>query len=74
MKILVIGSGAREHAMAWKLARERAVTALYCAPGNPGIAGIARCLPADITKPAEFAGLVRNFVDEIAIDDRRASA
>ena len=64
MKILVIGSGAREHAMAWKLARERAVTALYCAPGNPGIAAIARCLPADVTKPAELLALAtREAVD-----------
>jgi phosphoribosylamine--glycine ligase len=54
MKILVIGSGAREHAMAWKLARERAVTGVYCAPGNPGIAAVARCLPADVTKPQEL--------------------
>jgi phosphoribosylamine---glycine ligase len=54
MKILVIGSGAREHAMAWKLARERAVTGLYCAPGNPGIAGLARCIAAEVTKPEEL--------------------
>ncbi len=54
MKILVIGSGAREHAMAWKLARERAVTAVYCAPGNPGIAAVARCVGADVTKPEEL--------------------
>ena len=54
MKILVIGSGAREHAMAWKLARERTVTGLYCAPGNPGIGDVARCIRADVTKPEEL--------------------
>src|SRR5687768_4738898 len=54
MKILVIGSGAREHAIAWKLAREHAVTSLLCAPGNPGIASVARCVDADMTKPADL--------------------
>ena len=51
MKILVVGGGAREHAIAWKLARERGVTAVICAPGNPGIAAHARCVPADIATP-----------------------
>ena len=49
MKILVIGSGAREHAIAWKLSRERDVTSVVCAPGNPGIAGVAKCIPVDLT-------------------------
>jgi phosphoribosylamine--glycine ligase len=51
MKILVIGNGAREHAFAWKLSREHGVEAILCAPGNPGIAEIARCFPADPRKP-----------------------
>ena len=64
MKILVIGSGAREHAIAWKLAREQAVTSLLCAPGNPGIASAARCVGADMTKPAELLALAeRERVD-----------
>jgi phosphoribosylamine--glycine ligase len=54
MKILVIGSGAREHALAWKLSREPDVEAVMCAPGNPGIASAARCLPADVSAPAEL--------------------
>ncbi len=45
MKILVIGGGGREHALAWKIARSPRVTKLYCAPGNPGIACVAECLP-----------------------------
>jgi phosphoribosylamine--glycine ligase len=57
MKILVIGSGAREHAIAWKLAREEAVTGIVCAPGNPGIASVARCVAADMTRPAELVAL-----------------
>jgi phosphoribosylamine--glycine ligase len=48
MKILVIGSGAREHAIAWKLASEQGVTEVLCAPGNPGMAAVGRCVPADI--------------------------
>lgn len=64
MKILVIGSGAREHAMIWKLSRERDVTEIVCTPGNPGIAALARCIPADVTKPAElFAVASRESVD-----------
>jgi phosphoribosylamine---glycine ligase len=41
MKVLVVGGGGREHALAWKLAGERSVTRVYCAPGNPGTAGLA---------------------------------
>ena len=64
MKILVVGSGAREHAMAWKLAGERAVTEVLCAPGNPGIAAIARCLPGEVGDPAALlATAVREAVD-----------
>jgi phosphoribosylamine--glycine ligase len=64
MKILVIGSGAREHAMAWKLVRERHVDQVLCTPGNPGIAGVARCVPADVTHPAELLAIAsREQVD-----------
>jgi phosphoribosylamine--glycine ligase len=59
MKILVIGGGAREHALAWKLSRERSVTALFCSPGNPGIASVARCLDADVGDPAELLNVAR---------------
>jgi phosphoribosylamine--glycine ligase len=51
MKILVVGGGAREHAFAWKLSREHGAGAILCAPGNPGIAEVARCCPADPGKP-----------------------
>jgi len=45
MKILVVGSGGREHALAWKLAQSPHCTKLYAAPGNPGIAKAAQCVP-----------------------------
>jgi phosphoribosylamine--glycine ligase len=64
MKILVIGSGAREHAMAWKLVRERGVAEVVCAPGNPGIAAIARCVPADVSHPDKMLAIAeREAVD-----------
>ncbi len=44
MKILVVGSGGREHALCWKLAQSPKTSALYAAPGNPGIAQVATCL------------------------------
>lgn len=44
MKILIIGGGGREHAIAWKLSNEDSVKIIYCAPGNAGIAEIAQCI------------------------------
>jgi phosphoribosylamine---glycine ligase len=49
MNILLIGSGGREHALAWALAASPLATQLVCAPGNGGMAAIARCVPVDIT-------------------------
>jgi len=48
MKVLVIGSGGREHALVWKLRQSPRVTKIYCAPGNGGIAEEAECLAADV--------------------------
>ena len=48
MKVLVIGSGGREHALVWKLRQSSRVTKVYCAPGNGGIAREAECISADI--------------------------
>lgn len=58
MKILVIGSGGREHALVWKIAQSKKVTRIYCANGNGGIRSIAECLPVmpdDIEKLCQFA-------------------
>ena len=54
MRILVVGSGAREHALVWKLSGERGVSEIVCAPGNPGIATLARCVAADVSDPASL--------------------
>ena len=67
MKILVIGSGAREHALAWKLSREPEVDAVICAPGNPGIASVARCLPADMSAPSELLALAESQGVELTV-------
>src|SRR5579864_2059962 len=48
MKVLVIGSGGREHAVVWKLHQSPRISKLYCAPGNGGIAEDAECLPVDV--------------------------
>ena len=50
MQVLVIGSGAREHALAWKLADSPHVTALFAAPGNPGTAQVADNVPLDVMR------------------------
>jgi phosphoribosylamine--glycine ligase len=58
MKILVVGSGGREHALAWKLSRSRQVTKLYCAPGNGGTRLVAEnvAIPdSDIERLSDFA-------------------
>ena len=59
MKILVIGSGGREHALVWKIAQSPLVQKIYCAPGNPGIAGVAQCVPGDPCDPAVVTELAR---------------
>ncbi|HBQ87447.1 MAG TPA: phosphoribosylamine--glycine ligase, partial [Syntrophomonas sp.] len=43
-KVLIVGQGGREHALAWKLAQSPEIEKLYAAPGNPGIAQMAECL------------------------------
>ncbi len=58
MNILVVGSGAREHALVWKLAQSPRADKIYCAPGNGGIASIAECVDiaaGDVEKLVEFA-------------------
>lgn len=64
MKVLIVGSGGREHAIAWKVAQSPKVDKIYCAPGNAGIAQVAECVPIGAM---EFDKLV-DFAKEHEID------
>ena len=64
MKVLLIGAGGREHALAWKLAASPMLTKLHAAPGNPGIAREAECHPIAMN---DHAGIV-GFCEKEAID------
>ncbi|MBI3306774.1 MAG: phosphoribosylamine--glycine ligase [Candidatus Omnitrophica bacterium] len=64
MKVLIIGSGGREHALAWKISQSPLLTKLYAAPGNPGIARLAECRPI---QSDDLAGLL-NFAKTENID------
>lgn len=58
MKVLIVGGGGREHALAWRFKKDNAALSLFAAPGNPGIAELATCLPyaaTDIDALASFA-------------------
>jgi phosphoribosylamine--glycine ligase len=57
MRVLVLGAGAREHALTARLKLEREVSDVVCAPGNPGIARIARTVPADLADPDALVAL-----------------
>ena len=64
MKVLIVGGGGREHAIAWKVAESPLVDKVYCAPGNAGIEEVAECVPIGAM---EFDKLVA-FAKEKAID------
>ncbi|HJU04281.1 MAG TPA: phosphoribosylamine--glycine ligase [Nitrospiraceae bacterium] len=64
MKILVIGSGGREHALAWKLAQSPRVSQLFCAPGNAGIESLAQCVPI----ASDDIGQLKKFVVSNSVD------
>ena len=57
MKVLILGSGGREHALAWAVAGSRGGTEVVCAPGNGGIAQVARCVPVDLKDLDAMLGL-----------------
>ncbi|MFL6826577.1 MAG: phosphoribosylamine--glycine ligase [Bradyrhizobium sp.] len=68
MHILLLGSGGREHALAWKIAASPLVTKLWCAPGNAGIAREAECVPLDIADHAAVIDFCRtNAVDFVVV-------
>ena len=68
MHILLIGSGGREHALAWKIAASPLLTKLWCAPGNAGIAREAECVALDIAKHADVIAFCKtNAVDLVVV-------
>jgi phosphoribosylamine--glycine ligase len=67
MKILVIGSGGREHALVWKLRQSPRVTKIYCAPGNGGIAEEAECVPVDVRSLESMSALANRIQPDLTI-------
>jgi phosphoribosylamine--glycine ligase len=67
MRILVIGSGGREHTICWKLAGSPHLSELYCTPGNAGIAEIATCFPSDVNDPKSLAGLAEQIGADLTV-------
>ena len=67
MKILVIGSGGREHALTWKLRESGLVEEIYCAPGNAGIAQEAECRPVDVSNPAQILELASELKSDLTV-------
>lgn len=61
MKILLIGGGGREHALAWKLAQSPRIKTIWAAPGNPGIARLAECLPIKVD---DLNALVKTTIEK----------
>ena len=72
MKILVVGSGGREHALCWKIAQSKKVDKIYCAPGNAGVAEVAECVSIgamEFEKLADFAQEKNIDLTVIGMDD-----
>jgi phosphoribosylamine--glycine ligase len=67
MKILVIGSGGREHALIWKLRESLRMEEIYCAPGNAGIGQEAECLPVDLASPAAILELANSIGADLTV-------
>lgn len=72
MKVLIVGSGGREHAIAWKVAKSKKVDKIYCAPGNAGISQIAECVnigAMEFDKLVDFAKEKEIDLTVIGMDD-----
>ena len=67
MKVLVLGNGAREHALCWALSNSPLVTKILCAPGNPGISEEAECIPININNNEEILELSKKENVDIVI-------
>ena len=67
MKVLLIGSGGREHALATGLAADKSVTELHAAPGNPGIASIAKIHPLDVSNNSAIVELAKSLAVDLVV-------
>ncbi len=67
MRVLVIGYGGREHALVWKLRHSPSVKEIFCAPGHPGIAQLADCVPIDYSNIVELADFAMNVSIDLTI-------
>jgi phosphoribosylamine--glycine ligase len=67
VRVLVVGSGGREHALVWRLARDTAVSGIVAAPGNPGISTICECRPVDMLDPDAVLGLAAETAVDLTV-------
>lgn len=67
MKVLVLGSGGREHAIAWRLNRSASVHQVYVAPGNPGCTGVATCLRPEAVTPEGYLALASRIGADLTV-------
>jgi phosphoribosylamine--glycine ligase len=67
MKILVIGTGGREHALAWRLKQNTDVEVVWCAPGNGGIGRDVQCIPLDLNNPSAAADLATELSADLTV-------
>ena len=74
MKVLIVGGGGREHAIAWKCSQSKRVTELYAAPGNAGIAQLATCVDISVMDAEKLVAFAKEKEIDLAIvgpDDPR---
>lgn len=67
MKVLIVGGGGREHALAWKISQSPRVDKLYCAPGNGGIASLAQCVPINAMDIEGIVSFAKNEMIDLVV-------